>query len=131
MKSIFLKIVPKFVRKMVANAVMEEIRERTAKDSLVGYAVSGASWAIEKGTANVNDERLTGICNGCEIGGETLRLVALSCKPESDGGRKISPSEEDEIAKNLRVALDMLITDEMIERVCKAVEDRINSYLGV
>jgi len=131
MKRLMLKFIPKFLRKMIANAVVDELSERISKKSLVGYTIDGVSWLIEKGTSDVTDDRMTAICNGCELGGETLRIVSLSCKPESDGGRKITESEKDEISKNFALAVDMLVSDELVDRVVDIARDKVYAYLGV
>jgi len=131
MKNILIKLIPSFIRSMIASAIMVEVRERIEKQALVSYAVNGVDWAIAKSTQNINDERMTAICNGCELGGETLRIVALACKPESDGGRKITSVERDDIAKNMTVALDMLISDDFIDSVSNVIGNRVCEYLGI
>jgi len=131
MKKLIIMLIPKFVRKSIHAAIMSEVKEQTKPETIAVHAMVGIGFVIGKGAKRVSDDKMVTICEGFELGGDTLKKVAVACNPNSENGKEFSDSEKAEIQSNLCRAVEKALPQDVVDKVNDEISYKVSEYLGL
>lgn len=108
----WLKILTKNGRRELAR---ELLRPVATPEEIAKLSAQGISIVLERGVDKLTDERVAQIAVGCERGGLALSHLAAAVNPEGDGGKTVTEKERVQIANDMFIAVNALVTQDQLD----------------
>lgn len=106
------------------------IKEAVSVENVAGIMCGGIDWAAKKTLNKVSDERLTECAQGCTVAAGVFAAVAEAVQPFSENGREMGPEERENIRAQLTTAVELIVTQEELDKIVDALLDHVIEKLG-
>jgi len=111
----------KLLTKSGRQALVKEIAtEYLTPEKIAELAADGVAKLLEKGAEKMSDERCAQVALGCEKACAALTHITAAIEPTGDEGKKVSETEKTLIAADIRVAIELLVTDDGLTKAIDA-----------